>query len=452
MTPSAQTLRCPLVGDTLPVISTQRPEIIAEEAEQADSYCQPRVDEAARISAMRLCYAAASNNVKELSALVEGRADVNVCDYNGQTPLHVAAGLGSDDVAKALIVLKADVNAMDRFNQSPLGEAERQQHFNVEHCLKAHGAHTLLENVRSAATGERWILNRSEVTLRFHLAETIKSKVYKADWRGLEVVAKLAKPSVISEGNAEEPPDQNEMLHEIGILATLRHPDLVMFLGACLNETPIMIVSEYMPGGDLENYYINKRKEIQGIYRPRADQLLRWCSDVARALCFLHNCHPTIVHRDLKPLNLLMTKDHKSIKVSDFGISTLKKLDRVACSSSVVSYRMTGGVGSWRYMAPEVVRYQNYNENVDIFSFGLIMYFMSAGREPFHELGKDPEIVLKEYIKGNEPRPKPAECHKFLRPIMASAWHIEHTARPSAHEILHFLTGLHTTQTCCPTS
>ncbi|CAK0797236.1 unnamed protein product, partial [Prorocentrum cordatum] len=139
-------------------------------------------------------------------------------------------------------------------------------------------------------------------------------------------------------------------------------------------------------------------------YRPPLALFLKWTGSVARALCFLHQRTPPVIHRDLKPMNLLLDKNHV-LKVTDFGISKRMPLD-----TETVAPRMSGGVGTWRYMAPEVVRYEQYTDKVDIYSFALIMWFMSTGTQPFvEEFGKDDaELVLKEYLKGNEPRPRPS--------------------------------------------
>eukprot|EP00439_Symbiodinium_sp_Y106_P079554 s13_g18.t1 len=100
-----------------------------------------------------------------------------------------------------------------------------------------------------------------------------------------------------------------------------------------------------------------------------------------------------MVHRDLKPMNLLLSK-HQEVKVSDFGISRMLSLSD--------AYSMTGGVGSWRYMAPEVVRHQAYDEKVDVYALGLIIYFMNSGCAPFYQLGRDPERILIEFQAGKD--------------------------------------------------
>ena len=230
--------------------------------------------------------------------------------------------------------------------------------------------------------------------------------------------------------NMEDKEITEELLHEIDLLSSLRHPDLVMFLGACIDRhLSIMCVTEFLPGGDLERYFKAQReKHDVCVWKPGMRQVLDWSLAIGRALQFLHG--RGVVHRDLKPLNLLLTK-HLEIKVGDFGISRLM--------AKCEGYSMTGGVGSWRYMAPEVVRYQPYDEKVDIYAYGLIMYFMSSGKTPFHQLGHNPEVILAQYRQGKEPRPLAPDCPSKIRPILAASWHEQPARRPSAEDVLENL-------------
>lgn len=265
-------------------------------------------------------------------------------------------------------------------------------------------------------------IRRQDIIFEKELNTTLKNTISLGRWNGTQVVVK----SSLGDGNDFT----EELLHEIEVLSSLRHPDLVMFLGACLEDQQISCVTEYLSGGDLERYYMKMQRQHETLWQPGLQQVVQWSSAVARALAFLHNRRVPILHRDPKPLNLLLTK-HLEVKVADLGIS--KVLEGRAGPAD--PYSMTGGVGSWRYMAPEVVRHQQYNEKVDIFAFGLIIYFISSGRQPFCQWA-DPEMILKEYLKGEEPRPNVSDCHVKVQGIIQAAWHVNWVQRPSAQEIL----------------
>jgi serine/threonine protein kinase len=397
-----------------------------------------RQEAVARIDVMHMCYAAKVGDVSELSRLLEGRADVNGGDYDQRTPLHIAVSRAEVDVVQLLLQHRADAQAFDHYGQTPLYEAERAGHFAIEKLLKKNGAHLQQRRMmRHSSQREKWSLRRSEIHLKEKLSETLKSDIFFAEWRGSKVVAKQTKLVT----PADDFDLQLELLHEIKILSTVRHPDLVLFLGACLDDGPLTIISEFMPDGDLETHFSRKRKELQDIYIPKLSLIKQWACSIAQALCFLHNCNPPIVHRDLKPLNLLLTDQCRRLKVTDFGISALQPSAH-GSQEELHSYTMTGGVGTWLYMAPEVVRCQQYDEKVDIYSFSLILYFMASGRQPFHELGADSEIVLKKYLSGEEPRPNANEAVAPLRSIMSEAWDVDPLNRPSAYDLATLLSGV----------
>lgn len=235
-------------------------------------------------------------------------------------------------------------------------------------------------SLRLRGRAELWELPREQLVLSKQIGEGAGGAVFLARWRGLECAAKVlaAQPSETAHA---------DMINEISTISHLRHPNLVLFLGACTVQEPLLILSEYMAGGSLEEYFELKLKKGDKNLRPLRNQAYRWVLDLTRAVAFLHQCSSPIIHRDLKPANLLLTADLK-LKVSDFGLcKTLKK-----ARQDHVSYQMTGNTGTRRYMAPEVVLSDpNYNEKVDIYSMAMNFWYIFKGQRPFDST--DPRLI-----------------------------------------------------------
>jgi len=408
----------------------------------------------------------AEGRLEAVKALCHDAVHANGADYDGRTPLHIAATYGHRNIVEFLLDTQADVNARDHFAHSALQEAEEHGHTEVAALLVARGATQAMDKKALLLNSELeyWAVKPDEVQIGDVLSKTIKSVIYTANWRGTKVVIKTissknksgnhlnlmtAKGAVqeqeIGADDSFETTDsetfrvlEGEMLHEIRLLSHMRHPDLVMFLGACLDHSPPFLMTEFMEGGDLERFYMKESAKTGNPHRPPWVTYVKWASSVARALAFLHGSQHPIIHRDLKPLNLLLNAN-QDLKVTDFGISKLMPKRRF--SAVDVKY-MSGGVGTWRYMAPEMVRHEEYTDKVDMYSYALILWFMYTGLQPFQqEFGKDPELVLKEYLKGEEPRPsmtcssaKGLKKTPELKELMEACWHVKSSERPSAKD------------------
>ncbi|CAE7434990.1 ILK1 [Symbiodinium natans] len=424
---------------------------------------------------MQLCYAAAAGDCLKVKALLSQKCDPTRGDYGGKTPLHIACANTTDgqEVVRVLLEHGAEVNVTDNLGQTPMDAcrqdiASRAGSFAVKAMLQEHGAKLQREEIESRARASCLQQHKARaglVNLQYwqkQIGKTLKSAVHLANWKGTVVVVKCAKmhqsnmvlglhylvknlrksrslmgaspkraygeeddDSEVSEADITE-----ELLHEIQLLASLRHPDVVLFLGACLHPNyPIMFVSEFMGGGDLEHFMCNMREKHQvAAWKPPLWRMVDWSCAIGRALAFLHGFAVPIVHRDLKPLNLLLTKN-LDLKMTDFGIS------KMMSTMENEQHTMTGGVGSYLYMAPEVVRYEEYNEKVDVYSYGLIMYYISSGKRPFHHITLDPEVILQQYCQKKEPRPLISDCPKILRGVIEPCWQTDKFLRPSAEEI-----------------
>jgi serine/threonine protein kinase len=160
---------------------------------------------------------------------------------------------------------------------------------------------------------------------------------------------------------------------EVELLVKLRHPNIVQFLGAVTRQPPLMLITEYLAGGDLYELLWRKKEALP------APLIVKYSLDIARGMCYLHNGPNVIIHRDLKPRNVILDEAHE-LKVGDFGLSKLIKVNHLPDV-----YKMTGETGSYRYMAPEVFLHEQYDKSVDVFSFAMVLYEMFEGAAPFEE-------------------------------------------------------------------
>ncbi|KAL0429538.1 UNVERIFIED_CONTAM: putative serine/threonine-protein kinase SIS8 [Sesamum radiatum] len=162
-----------------------------------------------------------------------------------------------------------------------------------------------------------------DITLGERIGLGSYGEVYRGDWHGTEVAVKKFLDQDITGESLEE------FKSEVRIMKRVRHPNVVLFMGAITRPPNLSIVTEFLPRGSL--YRLIHRPNNQLDERRR----LRMALDAARGMNYLHNCTPVIVHRDLKSPNLLVDKNWV-VKVCDFGLSRMKH-------STFLSSRSTAG-------------------------------------------------------------------------------------------------------------
>lgn len=368
-----------------------------------------------------------ASSVRKL--LEEDHSLVHARDYDSRTPLHVASLHGWIDVAKCLIDSGADVNAQDRWKNTPLADAEGAKKHSMIELLKSYGG---LSYGQSGSHFEPkpvapplpnkcdWEIDPSELDFSNSaiIGKGSFGEILRAYWRGTPVAVKRILPSLSDDRLVIQ-----DFRHEVNLLVKLRHPNIVQFLGAVTEKKPLMLITEYLRGGDLHQYLKEK-----GSLSPST--AINFALDIARGMAYLHNEPNVIIHRDLKPRNVLLVNSNADhLKVGDFGLS---KLIKVQNSHDV--YKMTGETGSYRYMAPEVFKHRRYDKKVDVFSFAMILYEMIEGDPPLANL--EPYEAAKYVADGHRPTFRSKGCIPDLRELTEQCWAPDMNVRPPFLDIL----------------
>lgn len=274
-------------------------------------------------------------------------------------------------------------------------------------------------NIRGRA--EWWELKRKEIEFIDIIGEGSGGIVYKTKWRGLTTACKFLKKT------ASET-EYNDLINEISVISHLRHPNLVLFLGACCISKPLLLLYEYLPNSSLDNYYNFKSNNLNKRWIPNNTLLYMWISELSKGIYFLHNCHYPIMHRDVKPSNILLT-DNLHIKITDFGLSkTIKNTSE--------QYKMSGCVGTIRYMAPEIFSNKdNYDLKIDIYSLSLNFWFMCTAMLPYEEIIHN-KLFTNFVINGYRPDYTLIK-YKPLQILIINMWNTEPELRPDMEYILN---------------
>ncbi|XP_068499977.1 probable serine/threonine-protein kinase SIS8 isoform X3 [Phaseolus vulgaris] len=255
---------------------------------------------------------------------------------------------------------------------------------------------------------EKWNIDFSELTVGTRVGIGFFGEVFRGIWNGTDVAIKVFLEQDLTAENMED------FCNEISILSRLRHPNVILFLGACTKPPRLSMITEYMELGSL--YYLihlsGQKKKLN--WRRR----LRMLRDICKGLMCIHRMK--IVHRDLKSANCLVNK-HWTVKICDFGLSRLMTESPMRDSSSA---------GTPEWMAPELIRNEPFTEKCDIFSLGVIMWELCTLSRPWE--GVPPERVV--YSVANEASRLEIPEGPLGR-LISECW-AESLERPSCEEIL----------------
>eukprot|EP01088_Endostelium_zonatum_P019356 TRINITY_DN6649_c0_g1_i2.p1 TRINITY_DN6649_c0_g1~~TRINITY_DN6649_c0_g1_i2.p1 ORF type:complete len:1133 (-),score=354.80 TRINITY_DN6649_c0_g1_i2:85-3483(-) len=255
-----------------------------------------------------------------------------------------------------------------------------------------------------------WHIDPSQITCDVELGKGVFGAVYKGKLFGTQPVA--VKKLFASDIPTQEIEDFKK---EVAIMNNLRHPNIVLFMGACFEPGKLMLVTELMSRGSVEDWIHPdpNKSNSTGAPKPNFKQSMKIGYQAAIGMNWLHQLTPPFLHLDLKPANLLIDANY-TIKLADFGLSVMRQ-------SAQDKHKTTGAVGSPLYMSPEMLCQKDYDEKVDIYSFGILLWELWAQKEPyegrFTSLRELAEGVVLQGI-----RPNINDAGKVLQELFTKCW------------------------------
>jgi tRNA A-37 threonylcarbamoyl transferase component Bud32 len=337
--------------------------------------------------------------------------------YDMPTILYIVLGIvGGLILAAILIFVAVRACRRSKLSSNKLSGADEA----VEPLLRgSYGprtpASTSFDSTSLPAEFEK--LDVKQIKLGQRIGKGSFGEVYLGTYLGTEVAVKKLPANKLSTQFMQE------FAREAALMRGLRHPNVVQFLGATMDEPDICIVTEYMAKGSLYHLLHDPKVAISW------EMVRKIALDAAKGMAYLHMRSPAIIHRDLKSHNLLVDENWK-VKVCDFGLSKI----------AVDQQNTMTACGTPCWTAPEILRNARYTTKADVFSYGIVLWELVTRDEPF--AGMPAFQVI--FAVGNKSArlPLPQVCPPELIKLIVSCWQEDPSLRPPFSDIIIYLERL----------
>ncbi|VFQ96257.1 unnamed protein product [Cuscuta campestris] len=270
---------------------------------------------------------------------------------------------------------------------------------------------------------EEWTADLSQLFIGNRFASGARSRIYRGVYKQRAVAVKMVRVPSHHHGSGKETTRarlEQQFISEVSLLSSLYHPNIVQFIAACKKPPVYCIITEYMPQGTLR-MYLNKKEP----FSLPIGTVLRLALDVSHGMAYLHS--KGVIHRDLKSSNLLLD-DKMRVKIADFGTSCLETQCRGA----------KGSMGTFRWMAPEMIKGKSCTRKVDVYSFGIVLWEITTSLLPFQ--GMTPVQAAFAVSHKNERPPLPASFQPAaLAHLIKRCWAASPSKRPDFVDIVSAL-------------
>uniref|UniRef100_A0A8C7SLP8 Mitogen-activated protein kinase kinase kinase 1 n=1 Tax=Oncorhynchus mykiss TaxID=8022 RepID=A0A8C7SLP8_ONCMY len=210
---------------------------------------------------------------------------------------------------------------------------------------------------------------------------------------------------------------------EIRMMAHLNHPNIIRMLGATCEKSNYNLMVEWMAGGSV-SHLLNK----YGAFKEAV--IINYTEQLLRGLAYLHENQ--IIHRDIKGANLLIDSTGQRLRIADFGAAA-----RLASKGTGAGEFQGQLLGTIAFMAPEVLRGQQYGRSCDVWSVGCAIIEMSCAKPPWNAEKHSNHLALIFKIASATTAPSiPPQLTPGLRDVTLRCLELQPADRPPSRELL----------------
>ncbi|KAF4081902.1 hypothetical protein AMELA_G00145580 [Ameiurus melas] len=249
------------------------------------------------------------------------------------------------------------------------------------------------------------------------------SSCYQAQDVGTGTLMAVKQVTYVRNTSSEQEEVVEALREEIRMMSHLNHPNIIRMLGATCEKNNYNLFVEWMAGGSV-SHLLNKYGAFkEGVVINYTEQLLR-------GLAYLHENQ--IIHRDIKGANLLIDSTGQRLRIADFGAAA-----RLASKGTGAGEFQGQLLGTIAFMAPEVLRGQQYGRSCDVWSVGCAIIEMSCAKPPWNAEKHSNHLALIFKIASATTAPTiPPHISPGLRDVTLRCLELQPADRPSSRELL----------------
>ncbi|XP_039052929.1 serine/threonine/tyrosine-protein kinase HT1-like [Hibiscus syriacus] len=272
--------------------------------------------------------------------------------------------------------------------------------------------------VNAVEAADEHTVDLSQLFLGLRFAHGAHSRLYHGIYKEEAVAVKIIRVPDDDNGDLADRLEK-QFNREVNLLSRLHHQNVIKFIAACRKPPVYCVITEYLSEGSLRAYLHKLDDKSLPLKK-----LLVIALEIACGMEYIHS--QGVIHRDLKPENILIDQEFH-MKIADFGI---------ACEEAYCDL-LADDPGTYRWMAPEMIKKKSYGRKVDVYSFGLILWEMIAGTIPYEDM--NPMQAAFAVVNKNLRPVIPKDCPPSMRALIEQCWSLNPEKRPEFWQIVKVL-------------